>query len=89
MNIIDHKNCTTEDKFTIDITDTTFNKENVGNTFKKVASAVSDGFDFLVKGAKDVYNSVKNQNQNKEDLRDREETTDEYQTYLEPNAEML
>lgn len=87
--------CTlTDEKFTIDITDTTFNKENIKQTLKKVGSAIGDGVDFLVKGAKRVYHSVKNDENTNESgkqnrYREREETTDGHHIYFEPNAELL
>lgn len=95
LNNVNQTGCSlTDDKFTIDITDTTFNKENIKSTLKKVGSAIGDGVDFLVKGAKKVYHSVKNDDSAKESARpdrykEREETTDGHHVYFEPNAEML
>lgn len=59
-----------------------------------MGSAIGDGVDFLVKGAKKVYHSVKQDDNAKESVRpdrykEREETTDGHHVYFEPNAEML
>ncbi len=88
MTLVNQTNCyNNNSKFTIDINDKTFSKENIKKTLKNVGSAIGDGVDFLVKGAKKVYHSVKNDSKAPE--RDREEMTQNTYANFDPNAELL
>ncbi|XKL64706.1 hypothetical protein PGB90_004792 [Kerria lacca] len=91
LNSVNQTSCVfTDDKFTIDINDTTFSKENIQKTLKNVGSAIGDGVDFLWKGAKKVYESVKKDDkETKHNYKEIEETTQGHHVYFEPNAELL
>lgn len=87
---VNQTDCPVHD-YTIDINETTFSKENIKKTLKNVGSAIGDGVDFLVKGAKKVYASVKNdKKEEKSENREREELSDEFsRPGIEPMAELL
>lgn len=94
MTNINQTNCPNFiDNYTIDINETTFSKENIKKTLSNVGSAIGNGVDFLIKGAKKVYTSVKqddNHQMRKHEDQDREELGEDFRLQnLEPNAELL
>jgi hypothetical protein len=81
--------------FTIDINENTFSKDNIKKTLSDAGHAISNGFSFVVNGAKKVYESVQNSSkkdqnsQSNNPNRDVEEIQSYDPHYVEPSAEML